>query len=223
MMMKHLHRDLLHLRESILALGGLVEDALERASTALVQQRADIGRQVIDDDVHIDRRELLIDDECLKILALHQPVASDLRLVTASMKINNDLERIADLAVNIAERAIDLSTRGRLAVGLQFEEMTAACRWMLRTSLNALVQGNASMAREVCARDDEVDDLNRKHFAILIERMRQVPAEVETCLDYLTASLNLERIADLTTNIAKDVVFQVEAVDIRHRKARLTL
>jgi len=215
-MTSHLHRDLDTLKEAILALGGLVEEAVDRASTALVHQELDVARSVIADDDTVDARELAIDEECLKILALHQPVASDLRHITAAMKINNDLERIGDLAVNIAERAVDLGTRKPPNVPLRFEQMTNATRWMLRGSLNALVQGDVDLAREVCDRDDEVDDLNRHHFTTLIEHMQVHPADVPVSLDYLTASLNLERIADLATNIAEDVVFLVDAIDIRH-------
>jgi len=218
-MTSHLHRDLRTLRDDLLAMGGLVETALEQAGKALVEQRADLARQVIEADTEIDRMELRIDDDCLKILALHQPVASDLRRITATMKINNDLERIADLATNIAERAIDLGDRRPLDEKLHFAEMAAAARWMLRSSLNALVEADVFLARRVCERDDEVDDYNRDHFVRLIERMRKHPDEVDVCLDYLTASLNLERIADLATNIAEDVVFLVEAVDIRHKRA----
>ena len=217
-MTSHMHRDLNTLKDAILALGGIVEEAVERASTALIHQEVEVARSVIDDDATVDARELAIDEECLKILALHQPVAGDLRHITASMKINNDLERIGDLAVNVAERAVDLGTRKPPNVPLRFERMTNAARWMLRGSLNALVQSDADLAREVCERDDEVDDLNRHHFETLIAHMQTHPTEVPVCLDYLTASLNLERIADLATNIAEDVVFLVEAVDIRHAK-----
>jgi phosphate transport system protein len=218
-MTSHLHNDLKRLREDILSMGGQVEQALARAGKALVERNAEAARKVIEDDTAIDRFELRIDDECLKILALHQPVAGDLRHITTSMKINNDLERIGDLAVNIAERAIDLVHRGPLDEPLGIEQMTNTTRWMLRGSLNALVQGDVALARAVCARDDEVDDLNRNHFVSLIARMHKFPHEVDACLDYLTASLHLERVADLATNIAEDVIFLVDAVDIRHHHA----
>jgi phosphate transport system protein len=218
-MTSHMHRDLETLRADILSMGGQVEDALERAAMALVERDAEVARRVIADDAEIDRLELRIDDECLKILALHQPVAGDLRHITTSMKINNALERIGDLAVNIAERALDLVHRGPLDEPLGIEQMTTAARWMLCASLHALVQGDVSLAREVCARDDEVDELNRSHFVSLIARMHQQPEDVDACLDYLTASLHLERVADLATNIAEDVIFLVDAVDIRHTHA----
>ncbi|MFT7463838.1 MAG: phosphate transport system protein [Pseudohongiellaceae bacterium] len=215
-MKTHLHRDLEELSENILAMGAQVESALELASKALVGRRVKIAEQVLADDVEIDAKELKIDDDCLKILALHQPVAGDLRQVTAAMKINNDLERIGDLAVNMAERAIDLAGREPINRELQFKQMTAAARWMLRASLQALVTSDVSLAREVCARDDEVDDINRLHFEMLIEHMGNHSDDVAVCLDYLTASLHLERVADLATNIAQDVIFLVEAVDVRH-------
>ena len=216
-MTTHLHRDLADLSQDILAMGTAVGAALEQASEALVSRRVSVAEQVLAGDARIDARELEIDDDCLKILALHQPVASDLRQVTASMKINNDLERIGDLAVNIAERALDLSGRQPLNRELHFEQMTSAARWMLSSALRSLVENDVSLAREVCARDDEVDDINRLHFGSLIAHMEAHPGDVAVCLDYLTASLHLERVADLATNIAEDVIFLVDAVDVRHQ------
>ncbi|GJM21327.1 MAG: phosphate transport system regulatory protein PhoU [Planctomycetota bacterium] len=215
-MLRHLHRDLTKLNDHILALGGRVEEALARASRALVERKADLARKVIADDAMIDELELTIDEECLKLLALHQPVAGDLRFITSAMKINNDLERIGDLAVNLAERAVDLSSHEPLNLPLAFEDMTTTARWMLRDSLDALVRQDPDLARRVCAKDDEVDELNRRHFDILMDRMRRDPEVLDAALDYLTASLHLERVADLATNIAEDVVFMVEAVVMRH-------
>jgi len=216
-MTTHLHRDLADLSQDILAMGTAVGAALEQASDALVTRRVDVAEKVLAGDARIDARELEIDDDCLKILALHQPVAGDLRQVTAAMKINNDLERIGDLAVNIAERALDLSGRQPLNRELHFEQMTSAARWMLSSALKSLVENDVSLAREVCARDDEVDDMNRLHFDTLIAHMETHPRDAAVCLDYLTSSLHLERVADLATNIAQDVIFLVDAVDVRHQ------
>ncbi len=215
-MVTHLQRDLTKLRQNILSMGGLVEAAVRDATEALVRREAELARRVINSDQNIDQMELQIDEECLKVLALHQPVAGDLRFITAIMKINNDLERIADLAKNIAQRALDLFALPALDEPLQFERMTETCRGMLRDALDALVERDSSAARLVVPRDDIVDEINRAHFELLERRMKRDPSAVEASLLCLSASRNLERIADLATNIAEDVVFMVDAIDIRH-------
>jgi len=215
-MSNHFDRDLEHLNAHILELGGLVELAVDKATRALVGRRVELAREVVAEDGAIDRHELLVDDECLKILALHQPVAGDLRFVTSAIKINNDLERIGDLAVNVAERAIHLSAEPPLDEPLSFDHMTASCRDMLRDSLDALVRRDSALARKVRAADDVVDDINRGHFEQLLARMKREPESAERCLGLMTASLHFERIADLSTNIAEDVIFMVEAVVVRH-------
>ena len=212
----HLQRDLALLKDRILGMGGRVEEAVDRAHRALVERRPDLAHKVIAEDRVIDEIELAVDEECLKILALHQPVAGDLRFITSVMKINNDLERIADLAVNIAERALVVCAAPPLDEPLRFEAMAALTRRMLRDSLDALVSSNAGLARDVCRRDDEVDAINRSHFDILIKRMHEDPDSADIALSLLTSSLHIERVADLATNIAEDVVFMVEAVVIRH-------
>lgn len=219
-MTSHMHRDLAHLRKAILAMGSRVEDALRASAKSLVERRTDLARDVIAGDTEIDRLELELDDECLKILALHQPVAGDLRFVTASMKIINDLERIGDLATNIAQRVLDLDGYMPTDEPLRFEEMTTTTRGMLRDSLNALIRADAKLARDVLVRDDIVDDIHREHFDLLEARMKEDPIAVEAATLLLSASRNLERVADLATNIAEDVVFMVEAVVLRHRKAQ---
>jgi phosphate transport system protein len=219
-MTKSLDDDLQLLRQRILRMGGMVEEATRNATAALTQRRADLARRVLEADDAIDMVELDVDEECLRILALHQPVASDLRYITATLKINNDLERIGDLACNVAERAIDLSARDPLPVPLQFERMTEIVRGMLHDSLEALVNRNAVLARDVCARDKQVNDIHRENFGTLQDCMKQVADSVERCVDLLSASRQLERMADQTTNIAEDVVFLVEGQVIRHRRAQ---
>ncbi len=215
----HLHRDLATVRKSILEMGGMVEDLVRLATEALVQRRPDVARRVIEADAAVDRQELEVDEECLKLLALHQPVAGDLRFITAVMKINNDLERIGDLASNLAQRALDLVDQPHVDAPLRFEQMTAAVRGMLRDCLDALVRGDAELARAVIAKDDEVDIMNRDHYQVLEQRMKGDPVLVEACVLYLSASRNLERMADLATNVAEDVVFMVDAVVLRHWRA----
>ncbi len=218
-MTSHMHRDLASLKKAILGMGSKVEDSLRAATKALVQHRADLARIVIADDTEIDLMELELDDDCLKILALHQPVAGDLRFVTASMKIVNDLERIGDLASNIAQRVLDLEGYPPLDEPLRFEEMTTTTRGMLRDALNALIRADAQLARDVLVRDDIVDDIHRHHFDLLEARMKEDPMSVETATLLISASRNLERVADLATNIGEDVVFMVEAVVLRHHAA----
>jgi phosphate transport system protein len=215
-MTKHLERDLAHLETRILSMGGLVEQALDRASAALVRRdEAEIsGRS--DTEREIDRLHIEIDDECLKILALSQPVAVDLRFVTVTMKIANDLERIGDLAGNLAERARFLLGRPVLDEPLQFEDMADWTRRMLHDSLDALTKADAQLAIDVCGRDDHIDEVHRMHFDVLQPRMKRDPGSVESAVALLSASRNFERIADLATNIAEDVVFLVQARDIRH-------
>lgn len=214
--MSHLQRDLAHLRQEILKMGGLVEAALRDATMALVQRKADLARRVIERDADIDSLELAIDDACLKVLALHQPVARDLRFITATMKINNDLERIGDLASNLAQRAVDLIDKPAFDEPLEFERMTELVGEMLRASLDALVRGDCRAARRVIAQDDLVDAINRRHFDVIEARMTRESELVPTGILSLSASRHLERVGDLATNIAEDVIFLVEAQDVRH-------
>ena len=162
-------------------------------------------------------REVAIEEECLKILALHQPVASDLRFVVGVMKVNNDLERMGDQAVNIAEHAKFIAENPPLGVPLDYHRMADVVRTMVRSSLDAQVNRDTDLARKVCLMDDEVDQLHSGMFEVLEARMKQDPDEIERAVRYLSASRDLERIADLATNIAEDVVFMVEGEVIRHR------
>ena len=217
-MTKALDDDLALLGQGILRMGGLVENQVDSASIALTQRRADVARAVMAADDEIDAVELEVDEECLRLLALHHPVAGDLRFITAVMKINNDLERIGDLAANVAERALDLSARSPLALPLAFERMTQIVRGMLHDGLDALVRRDGALARDVIRRDDEVNTIHRDHFETLQEEMMRDPASVERAVDLLSASRQLERIADQTKNITEDVVFLVEARVLRHQR-----
>jgi len=215
-MTTHLQRDLGVLRKDILHLGGLVEEALRRATAAFQQRRRDLAERVIENDTTIDELELRVDDDCVKLLALHQPVAGDLRYITAAMKINNDLERIGDLASNMAQRALDLIERPAYDIPVDFHPMAEKVRAMLRDSLGALIKSDPDLAREVCTRDDEIDLMHAEHFHRLEAVMKAHPEMIESAVLHMSVSRNLERIADLATNIAEDVVFLVEAVVIRH-------
>lgn len=177
----------------------------------------DLGELVIDGDQEIDRREVELEDDCLKVLALHQPVATDLRFVAAVLKINNDLERIGDLAVNIAERSISLMSTTPSPVPSQFRTMMERVASMLRRSIRAFVSGDPELAREILEEDDEVDRLNRDAIKDILARMHESPGEIEALVQLFSVSKGLERIGDHATNIAEDVVYMVEGDIIRHQ------
>jgi phosphate transport system protein len=216
-MSKHLQRDLDELRKHLLEVGAMVEEATNRAMTALTHRRKDLAAEVLAADDEIDYREVQIEEACLKILALHQPVAADLRFVIAAMKVNNDLERMGDQAVNIAERAIYLAERPPLDVPLNIERMAEVARSMVRVCLDAVVRLDVEAARSVGTMDDEVDEIHRAMFRLVQDRIRKSTDAVEQAIAYLSASRDLERIADLATNIAEDVIFTVEGEVVRHR------
>lgn len=197
-------------------MGSLVEKVSNQAITALQERNTELSAGVHELDLTIDQQEVKIEEECLKILALHQPVATDLRFVVCVMKVNNDLERMGDLAINIAERASYLSSHEPLGVPLDFHRMAELAREMVKESLSALLNLDTDLARKVLAKDDEVDEINRQMFEILEEIMLKDPTTIRRAIHLLSASRHLERIADLATNIAEDVVFLVEGEVIRH-------
>jgi len=216
-MSKHLQRDLERVKKEILGMGALVETATNKAITALIDRRPELAEALMAGDDAIDEKEVAIDEECLKILALHQPVATDLRFTVAVMKVGNDLERMGDLAINIAERAAYLSTHEPIEIPLDFDRMVEKVQTMLRECLDALVNLDTTLARKICREDEEVDAINRQMFVILQDRMYREPETIKRAVHLLSASRHLERIADLATNIAEDVVFMVEGEVIRHR------
>ena len=216
-MTKHLQRDLEGLERRMLFLAGEVEEAVRRSIRALLDRRIELAERVIDGDDEIDRREVELEEECLKVLALHHPVASDLRFIVASLKIENDLERIADLAANIAERAVSLSARSELAVPARIRDMVERCARMLRHSIDAFVRGDAELARRICAEDVEVDRANRLIIQELLEAMHQDPTCIDQAVELISVSKNLERIGAHATNNPEDVVYLVEGDIIRHR------
>ena len=197
-------------------MGSLVEKVSNQAITALQERNTELSAGVHELDLTIDQQEVKIEEECLKILALHQPVATDLRFVVCVMKVNNDLERMGDLAINIAERASYLSSHDPLGVPLDFHRMAELAREMVKESLSALLNLDTDLARKVLAKDDEVDEINRQMFEILEEIMLKDPTTIRRAIHLLSASRHLERIADLATNIAEDVVFLDEGEVIRH-------
>jgi phosphate transport system protein len=216
-MTKHFHRDLENLQKEILSLSSQVEDMIDSAGRCLFEPNPELAREIIEADKQVDQREVMIEEECLKMLALHQPVAIDLRRIAAVLKINHDLERIGDLAVNIAQRADCLHQRPDFRMPAKLERMARLATSMVHGTLNAFVDSDVDAAREICLRDDEVDDINREIIGELIALMKEQPAMVEPAMHCFSATRHLERIADHATNIAEDVIYLVQGEIVRHR------
>lgn len=215
-MSKHLLRDLEMLKKEILTMGAMVEESMNRALQSLMERRFDLAEEVILGDRELDLKEIQIEEECLKVLALHQPVAADLRFIIVVLKVNNDLERIGDLAQNIAERAAYLSRNEPIELPGDFITMIEKVRGMVSRSLDSLVNRDTKTAREVIHEDTEVDEAHRRMYEALQARMCDNPSTVQRAVNTLSVSKNLERIADYATNIAEDVVFMVDGEMIRH-------
>lgn len=213
----HLGRQFDKLKKSILHLGALVEDAVERAITSVLERDADLAERVIDEDKRIDAMEIDVEEECLHTLACYQPVAQDLRFVVSVLKINNDLERIADLAVNIAEQGKFLAEEAQ-PESLPFDlgENARKVRTMLKSCLDALVNTNVELAEAVLQTDDEVDAFHRDMYGHLENEIRADATCVTQMIHYLSISRQLERIADHAVNIAEDVLYMAKGDIIRH-------
>ena len=216
-MSKHLQRDLENVQRDILTMFGAVEEVIDKASRALCERRRDLAEQVLAADDDIDRRDVQIEEECLKILALHQPVAVDLRRVATVIKINSDLERIADLAVNIAERAQSLASQPNFPIPSKLRRMVELATLMVRNALDSFVNLDARAARQVCALDEEVDRYNREIIEELNDLMRSRSEMIAPAMQCFSASRHVERIADHATNIAEDVIYLVEGEIARHK------
>lgn len=216
-MPKHLQHEIENLKKSILNLGARVEAAVREATLAIEQRDAPLAQKVIDNDYVLDQQEVEIEEECLKTLALHQPVAIDLRFIITVLKINNDLERIGDLAVNVAERAVFLATQPKPNISFDFVKMARAAQAMLKKSLDALVNMSIELAQQVCASDDEIDAMNREMYIKVQEAIHAHPEQMESLIHMLSASRHLERIADHATNVAEDVIYMIEGQIVRHR------
>ena len=215
-MAKHLHIEIERLKRRVLGVGATVVEAIQKALLSLEARRGEIAKEVIAGDEKVDHDEVELEEECLKLLALYQPVAEDLRFITAVMKINNDLERMGDEAVNIAEHAAFLSRNEPVPVPPQMSEITRAAMRMVRESLDAFVASDVQEALRICAEDDEVDRLNREIIQAVWKMMQKDPQTIERATHLFSVSRHLERIADHATNIAEDVVYMVEGRIIRH-------
>lgn len=215
-MTDHLHRDLEQVKQHVLAMGGLAEEALGAARSAFETRdlvHVEVLRSI---EIRIDTVQMEIDDEILKCLALHQPVAGDLRFVTAAMKIVNDLERVGDLATTIGKRLLEVLENPPVGSLVQFGTMMQKAAEMLNLSLNAFVHLDSVLARRVIDLDDRIDEIHREHFERVVGAMKLDPGMIDLGVALLSISRCIERIADLSTNIAEDVVFVAEATDIRH-------
>ncbi len=217
-MRKHLQRELEKLKKRILSLGAMVEERVRMAIKAIELRDANLAEKIISKDYEIDELEVEVEEECLKILALHQPVAVDLRFLSAVIKINNDLERIGDEAVNIAERVSVMAKRERVDVPFDYSEMTEKTTSMLKKSLDALVNMDLDLAVHVCVLDDEVDDIKDKAYDEVKEAIHENPDRVGYLINLLLISRHLERIADHATNIAEEVIYMIEGEIVRHGK-----
>jgi phosphate transport system protein len=212
----HFDRELQSLKQELLLMGAMAEKATNNAFSALMNRDTDLAASVIAGDEEIDRKELQIGEECLKVLALNQPLAGDLRFMVSVMMVNNDLERVGDLAVNIAERAIQLAGGEAMVIPTELEGMVASVREMVKDSLDSLVNRDTRLARDVCRRDDEVDDAHGRMFRLVTDLIKADPDRSDLIIQLLSVSRNLERIADHATNIAEDVVFMYDGEVIKH-------
>jgi phosphate transport system protein len=216
-MTKHIHRQIDGLKQKILYVGTLVEEAIAKAISALINRDALMAKKVIENDAIIDRMEVEVEEECLKIFALYQPVANDLRFVVAVLKINNDLERMGDLARNIAKRVTYLSKAEPMELPVDFRGMAQQAQNMVKQSLDALVNADAALARQVRDEDDEVDESRQRIRQQILTAIRRNPERTEYLLKFNSVSKHLERLADMATNVAEDVIYMVEGEIVRHQ------
>jgi phosphate transport system protein len=216
-MTRHIERQIENLKERILRLGTLVEEAISKSITALINREAALAQRVMANDVDIDAMEVEVEEECLKILALYQPVAADLRFVVAVLKINNDLERMGDLARNIAKRVTQLEGGDPYDLPPEIRMMATQAQEMVRQCLDAVVKRDPALARQVREEDDIVDEARQRIQRRVLQGIKDRPENVENLLRINSVSKHIERIADMATNIAEDVVYMVEGDIVRHR------
>ena len=216
MIRKHFSRELEKIKKLILSLGAKVEEQVRMATQAVETHDAELAQQIIQSDYDIDEMEVEIEEECLKVLALHQPVAVDLRFLIAVIKINNDLERIGDQAVNIAERVDVIAKRDLSDLFFDYTSMGEKVQEMLKMSLDALVSMDYDLAYSVVMRDDEVDQIKSDAYDRIKQAMSNHPDKIGYLINLLLISRHLERLADHTTNIAEEVIYLIEGEIIRH-------
>ena len=215
----HLQREINNIKKSILSLSALVEERVWKAVKAVIDRDIELARKIVESDYEIDEFEVQIEEECLKALALHQPVAIDLRFIVAVLKINNDLERIGDLAANIAKRAFHMCNLDRIEFPIEFPMIAEKAQQMLKKSLDALVNLDPVLAQKVRDDDDDVDALNRSIYEQVAENIKKDISTLECNIYLRSVSKNLERIADLATNIAEDVIYTCKGEIVRHKQS----
>jgi phosphate transport system protein len=216
-MTRHIERQLDQLKEKILRVGTQVEEAISKSITALINRDMQLAQRVVASDEEIDRMEVEVEEECLKILALYQPVAADLRFVVAALKINNDLERMGDLAKNIAKRVSQLSTGEPCELPPEIRTMAMQAQDMVKQCLDAVINRDPSLARLVREEDDAVDAARQQVRRKILQGIKEHPERVESLLRVNSVSKHIERIADMATNVAEDVIYMVEGDIVRHQ------
>ena len=217
-MTKHLERDLNQLSNQISDLGALVSESTSKCMVMLQTFDRGIAKEIVETEARVNTTEVEIEEDCLKVLALHQPVAGDLRFLIVVLKVNNDLERMGDQVVNIAERVSFLADKERVVADLDFVAMGDIASRMVSQSVKALVKRDSLMAREVLAMDDDLDAMHARTYRVIQDVMAGNPDIVIPAVSYLTISSNLERLGDLATNIAEEIIFMEEGEVIRHRE-----
>jgi phosphate transport system protein len=212
----HFQEELSGLKQRLLAMGGLAEERVRLAMQGLVERNAGLLEEVLNGDMPVNELHIEIDDLCLKLLALHSPMAADLRAIMAAIKINSDLERVGDMAVNIGEAARRYTTHPPVKKLIDIPRMGASAQSMLRDALDSYVRGDIQLAQRVLDEDDNLDTLKTQVFRELLTIMLQDASTIEPALDLILISRHLERVGDHATNIAEDVIFMVSGRDVRH-------
>ena len=218
-MPRHFHDELDHLKQTLLAMGALVEDQIRRAMRALTDRDDVLAKNVIDRDREVNVYDVEVDEKCVELLALHQPTAGDLRFITTAMKIVTDLERIGDQAVNIAQRALELNLEPQLKPYIDLPRMADQAQRMVKNSLDAFVARDTELARRVCQDDAPVDALNHQIFRELLTFMMEDPKTIPRAIRLILIARFLERVADHATNIAEMVIYLVDSKMVRHTLA----
>jgi len=216
---RHFHEELESLKQTLLAMGALVEDQIRRVMRALVERDDALARSVIERDAQVNAYDVEVDEKCVELLALHQPTAGDLRFITTAMKIVTDLERIGDQAVNIAQRAIELNLEPQLKPYIDLPRMAEKAQAMVKESLDAFVARDTELARRICSEDAAVDDLNHQIFRELLTFMMEDPKTIPRAIRLILIARFMERVADHATNIAEMVIFMVDSKMVRHTLA----
>jgi phosphate transport system protein len=214
--LRHFEQQLEGLKAKLLEMSALVENSVYRSIQAVVERNRDLANLVLENEERINDLEIEIDEDAIRLIALQQPVAADLRLITAAVKINNDLERMGDLSVSIAERALNLIDAPNPEAAIDIPHIASLVQSMVRKALDSFVNRDADMARSVLVSDDEVDGLRTAHYVELMAFMENNPSYIPQAFQLLSVIRNLERIADHATNIAEDVLFLVKGIDVRH-------